>query len=438
MSLNDSVPTSLSTKTYLSTFSNDEKKRREGAIKNKDFYYGRQEQYLNILNEDVDPITVNMVNSIISKRAALLYNRPLVREYIGPSASVDYIDKLYKSLKIDTILQKADLSAELTGTSLVYVGTYEDGSVYLINYDASEFSAVTSDIDNQILEAIALVNVRNEYTNRGGNIEVTRMLDSEIWTNSYIYSYTNSLEKNSTPNELGFIPFVAFKAQEVNNQYLGHSPAISTRQLNQYLNQVLTNLGYMIKMQAATPIVLTGFANGESVSVHPGTAISLPAGSSAGALQLNPKITETLDLIKYIEDKCFETSCIPRISIVGDVNGSTSGVELMIKWAPLISVFKEKSIRYQTYELNLANTILDVVGLENIEDIKIKYPEENLLPIDTSRDQLDADIKYGIRTPIDEVLKINPNISEEEAEAQVLANLKFNESFNGGTGVRQQ
>lgn len=436
--LQDSTPTSISSRVYLGTFTNDERKRRESALRNKDFFYGRQEQYLSILNSDVDPVTVNMVNPIVSKKASLLYNRPLVRTFDGPTTSVNFLEGLYSQLKIDNILKKADLSAELTGTSLVFVGQYEDGSIYLIVYDASDFTPVSNDIENKMLEAVSLVTIRNDFIDKGGNIEVQRILDTEIWTNNYIYEYVGSLEKSSTPNELGFLPFVAFKGQEVNNQYLGHSPTTSLRQLNGYLNQTLTNLGYMIKMQSATPIVLTGFLNGEAVSVHPGTAISLPAGATAEALNLSPKIMETMELIKYLEEKTFETSSVPKISIVGNMGGSTSGVELLIKWAPLISVFKEKSVRFQNYEYELANMILAVAGLEPINDIKVHYPEENLLPIDPNREMLETDIRLGIRTPVDEVIKLNPNLTETEAEAEVLANLGFNNQLNGGTGVRTE
>lgn len=436
--LKDSIPIEIATKAYLSTFSNDEKKRREGALKNKDFYYGRQEQYISTINDDVDPITVNLINPIVTKRSSLLYNRKLVREFDGPSQSISYLESIYNKLNIDHLLAKVDLCAELTGTSLVYVGQYEDGEIYLLAYDASEFSAISNELDPNYIEALSLVSVKNDFVDRGGNIDVVRVVHSEVWTENYIYNFVNEANKSSTPNELGFVPFVPFKAQEVNNQFLGHSPSISIRQLNQYLNQVLTNLGYMVKMQAATPIVLTGFANGEGVSVHPGSAISLPAGSSAGALQLNPKITETLELAKYIEDKVYETSSIPKISIIGNVGTSSSGVELMIKWAPLMSIFREKSARYQMYELNLANTILSVAGLDTIDNIKVNYPEDNLLPIDPDREKLETDLKYGIRTPMDEIIKLNPTISETEAEAEVLANLSFNEQLNGGTGVRQQ
>lgn len=435
--IQDTTPASLLIRTNTYAFCDDEKKRREGALKNKDYFYGRQEQYLSLLNADVDPVTVNLTNPIVGKRSSLLYNRPLVRILDGPSPSIKAIEDLYSRIKIDNLLQQVDLSAELTGTCLVYVGLEED-EIYLMPFDASAFSAVSYQ-DYKTLEALQIISIKDLVYQNGANVQVKRVIEGEVWTENYIYNIRDGIQDpNPTANELGFIPFVPFKAQEVVSQFLGHSPSISIRQLNTYINQQLTNLGYMIKMQSATPIILTGFQNGESVSVHPGTAISLPNGSSAEALQLNPKILETLEMAKYLEDKMYQTSCVPKIAVLGDSAGSTSGVELLIKWAPLASVFKEKTNRYQKYELDLANMILAVMGEEPLVDLKVLWPEDTLLPIDPDREKLQEDINLGIRTPIDEVLKLNTNLSEQDAEALVRSNLDFNQSLNGGLDANRQ
>ena len=132
----------------------------------------------------------------------------------------------------------------------------------------------------------------------------------------------------------------------------------------------------------------------------------------------------------------YQTSSVPKISIVGDIQGTTSGVELMIRWAPLASVFHEKANRYQQYELQLANMILDVLGLERIVDVKVNYPKDAVLPVDTDRENLEQDIKLGIKTPIDEILKTHQNLDETGAEALVLANLEFNKQIQERLDVR--
>jgi len=443
--MNDTIPNSIVITTNAYSFGNDEKKRREGALTNKDFYYGRQEKYLSLVNEDMDAITVNLSNPVITKRSSLLYTRPLVREFDGPAASVKALESIYENMQIDDILHQVDLSSELTGTALVFVGVPDEESentspIELRVFDAADFSVVAED-DNTSIEALQLIAINDLVSmpsgGKNGNIQVKRVIDSEVWTDSYIHKVRDGIvQSGSEVNELGYIPFVSFKAQEVITQYLGHSPTTSVRQMNASYNQTATNLGYTIKMQAATPIVLNGFSNGESVSVHPGTAISLPVGASAGALQLNPKIGETMEFLSYLEDKIYETSSMPKISVLGNSTGSTSGVELLIKWAPIKGVFTEKSNRYQTYELNLANMILKRLGMEPIDNILVHFPDD-YMPFDQTRELLEEDIKLGIRTPIDEVLKLNPTLNEADAEAEVRANLEFNKSLTKNTEVKQ-
>ena len=435
----DTIPNSLAIRANTYSFSNDEKKRREGALINKDYFYGRQEQYLNKVNEDVDSVTINLTNPVISKRSSLLYTRPLVREFDGPASSVAALERIYDILNMDEFLHMVDLSAELTGTAVIFVGINEEDPTLpeFRIYDASDFSVLTED-DKKTLIAMQIISINDLIQTSGNpktpNISVKRVIDSEVWTNNYIYKIRDGIVSGNTErNELGYIPFVSFKAQEVINQYLGHSPANSVRQMNSSYNQTATNLSYMIKMQSATPIVLNGFQNGEGISIHPGTAISLPVGASAGALSLNPKISETMEFLTHLEDKIYDTSNVPKVSVLGEDKQSNSGFELLVKWAPLKSVYNDKSNRYETYELNLANMILARMGMDPIVNIKVHYPED-YLPADTERVNLIDDINLGIRSPIDEVIKLNPNLTEAEAEAIVLSNLGFNRQLEINSG----
>jgi len=434
----DSTPMALITKAQLYSISVEEKTRREAALLNKDFYYSDQEKSLDLVTNDVDPITANITNVIIKKKASLLYGRPLVREFEGDSKSVSFLENIYEQKNIDFFLQKVDLASELTGTALVYVGIDENGETKLVIFDASEFSPVQDEENPDNLSAVSLVSIVTKLEGSEKNPSVTRALHTEIWTNEYVTRYTDGVkERQQERNDLDILPFVSFKGEEVYGQYLGHAPATHVRQLNQTLNQQLTNIGYMIKMQAGSPIVLGGFQKGDGVTIHPGKAISLPAGATANVLNLDPKIEESLEQLKWIEQKAYELSSIPKVSVVGDEKAS-SGKELMIKWYPLMQIFKEKSLRFEKYELNLANMILKINGLEPIKNLNVKYPEEAILPYAPEREELETNIKFGIQTPVDRLLKDDPSLSEAEAEAMIRANMDFNKSIGtGGQDVRR-
>lgn len=424
--LKDTTPQSIITNASVFNFSLDEQNRRSAAIKNKDFFYDRHSSYINQINAEVEPVQVNLVSPIIKKKVSLLYSRPLVREFVGPAQSVARLERIYEQQRIDHFLRQVDLAAELTGTGLVFVGLDEEGEPIFRLFDASEFSVVEGEGDTP--EAISLINEITKVVGTDKNPQVERYIKTEIWTEDFITTYINSIRDVSETNELGYLPFVPFKGEDVWGQFMGHAPATSVMLLNEDMDQQLTDLGYMIKMQSATPVVIAGFERGEGVVINPGKAISLPVGATANVLQTNPKIADTLEEIKWLEEKVYETSSVPKVSVVGDAEAE-SGRELMIKWEPLLQVFNDKTLRYRTYELNLANMILRVAGMEPIEDLKISYPEEAILPLTTDVEDLKKDIALGLSTPIDEMQKRDPALSEGEAEAKIRANVDFNKAI---------
>lgn len=423
----DVTPASVITIASVFNFSNEEKKRREDMILNKDFFYDRHLRHVDLINTDVDPVQVNITAPIVKKKVSLLYSRPLIREFDGPSGSVSKLEEIYKDIRIDRFLRNVDLLAELTGTSLIFVGI-DEGKIVLKLYDASEFSVVESEDDYTIPDAISIISRVMRISGNDKNPSVELHLKTEIWTEKFITTYIDDARTGSVSNEFDFLPFVPFLGEAVWGQYLGHAPATSVAQLNKTYNQQLTNLGYAIKMQSATPIVITGFESGEGFQVNAGKAISLPMGATATTLNLNPKITDALEVVNMLEEKTFETSSIPKVSVVGDAQAE-SARELMVKWEPLLQVFKDKALRYETYELNLANMILKVLGMETIKDINVSYPEEGILPVSSETEELKQEIALGLTTPVDELLKRDPSLSEEDAEAQIRANIDFNEQI---------
>lgn len=432
----DSVPQALTQRALSANFSLEEKGRREGAMLNKDFYYGKQEQSLKLVNEDVDEATLNLTKPVVKKRTSLLYKKPLVREFEGPAQSVSFLEETYKLNNIDAFLLQVDLAAELTGTSLVHPMLQADGTIKFKMWDASAISPIASDEDAATASAISLIRLIDQLSKRSTpkNPQVQRILRSQIWTETAVVVYDDNRIVSQETNTLGFLPFVNFKGEEVHDQYLGHATTTSIRKLNALINQLLTDLGYMIKMQSATPIALSGYQSGEGLVVHPGRAISLPTGAEAKALALNPKITEVLEVIQYLEEKIFETSSVPKVTIVG--GEGESGRELLVRWFPLLSVFEEKTVRYSRYELELANMTLAVAGLPPIEEVNVNWPDEDLLPLSAEEDTLEQDIKLGIRTSIDEVMRRNPQLTEMEAQAEVLANLEFTASLTSSTSAQ--
>ncbi len=429
----DTAPVSITQKALSQNFNLEEKERREEADKNKDFYYGKQEQDIVLMNDDVEPIVLNITKPIMGKRCNMLYSRPLVREFEGPQDSVDYLTKVYKENHIDALLLKVDLLSELTGSALIHPMPDEampSGQRFVI-YDATQFSTLGADNDPSTADAISLIRIVDRLVDgpaigQGGKAQpqVERTLEQQVWTNEVVSYYDGSTLVSTEPNPLGYLPFVNFKGEEVHDQYIGFPTANIVRRLNAQINQLLTHLGYTVKMQAGTPIVFSGFKSGETVVIHPGRAVNIPTGATADVLSLDPKIKETLEVINFLEDRLYTTSSVPKISVEG--GEGNSGRELMVRWFPLLQVFQEKTVRFNRYELQLANMVLALAGKPPVESVVIKWPEESILPLSVADDNLERDIKLNLVSPIDEIMRRNPHMDEQDAEIEWRINKELN------------
>ena len=170
MNIYDNVPDRIVQKALFYNFSVEEKRRKEEILRNKDFYYGRHAGHLTLVNEDMDPVVLNLTKPIIKKRAGLLYRRPLTREFVGPAASASFLEEVYRLNNIHQLLLQADLLAELSGSAVFAVYRQDDGTVRLRLYDASSVSPVADDEDPNLCAAISITRVYDKLVDRGSII----------------------------------------------------------------------------------------------------------------------------------------------------------------------------------------------------------------------------------------------------------------------------
>lgn len=426
------VPISLTTMALAHNFAQEEESRRAEMRLNRDYYYDQHEQSIDLVNEDQSPVTINLTKPIISKRSNLLYSNKLVRVFDGPQPSINFISQVYTDNNIDHFLLMADLASEMTGSALItpVFDETKESNIRLKMYDTTEVSVIAKEDDFNIPEVLSIIRVldrvaEGRIVDKSDSPKVERVIKQQLWTEGAIVEYDGNVLVRSEPNELGFIPFVNFKAMEVHGQYFGHAPARNVRKINQQINRMLTDLSFSIKFQGYSPIAISGMSGDTLVVMHPGRALNLPAGASVQSLSVDPKIEQVLSVIQWLEQKCYETASVPMISVVGG-GSATSGRELMIKWYPLLKIFHEKAQRFQKYELELANTILRYAGLDPINNVNVDYRVDDLLPITEAEDTLAFDLKYHIKTPVDELMRRDTNLSEEEAQAIVFANKDIN------------
>ena len=413
----------------LNTYTSEEKARRDAGKRNKDFYYDNQEKYVSTFNIEAKPSILPLARPILDKRTSMLYNKKLTRDIRGPVASVNFLEALYSENDIDNIFLSADLYSELTGTVLLsMVEDTEKTSGYRITlWDGTNISAVSDDSNSSSLAALSLIKEVSSLSKEAShkdNIQVKTVTHQQIWTKERVFYYEGFTEKNSVDNEYKRIPFSVIKGKEVPNQFYGFSPATSISLMNATINQLVSDLTYTIKLQSANPIVLTGFQGGESLIVQPGKAINLPVGADAKILPFKPQIEDTLNTIKFIEQKIYETSSVPEVSIVG--SEGSSGRELLVRWYPLVQVFLEKAVRYQKYELEAANNFLFMAGFEPIQSIHVNYDKNSILPLNPEEDKLKEDVSLNLTNPAKILRERDPHLTEQEAAAIIKKNKETN------------
>lgn len=427
----DSIPHELTAKAIANNFSQEEELRREAAETNKNYYYGNTTQYINLFSLEVEPMSVNYTRPVVQKRSTMLYNQKLTRDITGPAKSISILEQVYTDNDLDALMLQVDLLSELTGSVLVMPVIDEnlEGRVKLKMWDGAGISVVSDEDDTNKPAAISLVKVIDKLQKGwdSGNPQSERVLQQQIWTDNQVVLYQGAELMVSETNELGFLPFVNFQGEEVYGQYVGYAPGSIVRKLNASINQKLTDLSYTIKLQAATPVVMTGYQSGEDMIVSPGRAMSLPVGADAKVLDLDPKIKETLETIMYLEEKIYDTSSVPKITIMG--GEGVSGRELLVRWYPLTQVFREKSVRFEKYELELANMILKVLGEAPVEFMKIDFPDEDNLPFSPEFEYLERDIRLGLTSPSEELMRVNTDLTHDEAKKKVMENVKETEAL---------
>jgi hypothetical protein len=426
------LPANLIGRALTQNFSAEDKDRRDEMDLNKDYYYDKQEQTISLYNDDQTPYVLNILKPIVRKRASLLYSHAPNRIFDGPSQSAAFLEAVYEENNINQLMLQADLYSELTGSALItpVVNEEWDNGIQLRMYDGSSCTALASEDDPQELDALSIVKQVDRIVN--SNLDVERVLKQQIWTKETVFEYEGNVLMGSETNELGFIPFANIKGEEVYDQYFGHAPARGLRLLNQSLNALITDFAYVIKFQGFTPVAISGMSGDSRISIHPGRALCLPAGAAAMTLNTNPKLSDTLAFIAWLEEKAYESTGVPKIAVVGG-GEAKSGRELMVRWFPLLQVFQEKSTRFQVYELELANTILAVVGLPLLNAVKVEYVKDAILPLLAEDDDLLQDIQFNIKTPADELMRRKAELSIEEAEQIILANKEFNDSLKSAS-----
>lgn len=369
-----------------------------------------------------------------------LYKNPPRRNILGDPASTDFLDRLYRSQNVDSLLQMADRMTYVTDFSAIelYPEFGSDSPLKLRVWDGSEVVPMFSpgDVKNPVAVATLSTHGSSQYIVR-------------IYTAQTIQTYRTE-ERNaelieSGVNYFGIIPFTFFHYEMPSNCFYSTGIGKALRDLNVHLVRRLTDLADQI-----TSLRPKGYVKNVPPqwimppSLRPDEFTTMPnafnaqgEGPEAEIGWLNPDISFTTldwqDISNWV-DMSLEMLGIPPSAIRMEQQGGTSGVAIQSEQLPLLEEAENRRTPFQKYESDLAKMILTCAGRHSlVTSVDFGVPAEQLMatamnmemsfrwPPMTSnrpgpdRDAHDAFLLQNQLKSRTQVLMDNENLTEEEA-----------------------
>ena len=369
-----------------------------------------------------------------------LYKNPPRRNILGDPASTEFLDRLYRSQNVDSLIQTADKMTYVTDFSAIEV--YPDfGSEKPLNlrvWDGSEVVPMfrPGDVKNPVAVATLSAYGSSQYIVR-------------VYTPETIQTY-RAEEKSaelveSGINYFGIIPFAFFHYEMPTNSFYSTGIGKSLRDMNIHLVRRITDIadqigslrprGYVKNVPPQW--VLPPSMRPDEFTTMPNAFNAQGEGPEAEIGWLNPDISFTSldwqDISNWV-DMGLEMLGIPPSAIRMEQQGGTSGVAIQSEQLPLLEEAENRRTPFQKYESDLVKVVLTCAARQSmVTGVDFGVPAEQLMataanlemsfrwPPMTSnrpgpdRDAHDAFLLQNQLKSRTQVLMDNENLTEEEA-----------------------
>ena len=384
---------------------------------------------------------MNFVDIVATERGSVLYRTAPRREIAGPLS--DEFETVWEDPANDTLgkFVSFHINSYLGGTVAVIPWWDEtrDRLIYK-GYPRKNFDIRWNIITGEIEALTIFYDVRDPDTGR-------RMTEFNVWTRDFacMADEQGQVKTGSIkPHPCGVVPVVLFKepTHDLLSPYgtVGASDVVNS---NEQLNIQLSDLARISAYQSFSLLVTTNM-DGEK-TIGPGSELNarnVNADQPADAKYIHPdaKIRELHEIVRHRIEMIISQGRIPK-AVVMDTSSAKSGVHLAISWFPMLRAFQEAKVAYIDNERRLAEMTavvltrwagftqdrtseLDSRRVAPVPDIDfaIDFDDSNVIPTDdeTRRARDEFDLQIGVKTPIDIMLRENPDLSEEEAESEYM------------------
>jgi hypothetical protein len=437
------------------------KKERQDEIKNIgmrwDFYKGNQQHYIRKFEheskkeyEEKLKIVFNYTMLVVDAYVNSIFGKPFFLKFEDEAIN-EIWESIYSKMvfnKIPTFMMTVQRIAEISDTCGIISRYDEKNKEMKFEHIPGEHIFPFPDIDNpQEIGEIAIF--YNFYT---GNPKDPTYNYLEIWDKETfsVFKWSDKTKKfigetiDKEPNPYGFIPIVLFQPKKDHSSFYGITNIGDVVNINKIYNDLWTDLGVMVDFQSFSTMVVRS-SNKLEFTIAPKRMIKIaeldPESSNNNEevkyITPDAKLDAVSKILEEIKKELKNISLIPdSIVQTGSIGQVASGYSLKIKRMPFEEFINNKKTSYGPSMLEFAKMAVKVDQYHKTGDM----PENNKLTatIDFSespnmyspQEQMATDefnLRYNLTTPIQLLIRKNPDLTIKEAEELYEKNKKFNE-----------
>lgn len=403
-----------------------------------------QLEFSNITREIVDQ--VSMLYKKPAKRTLLVGGKPVSDEIAARYAEMTRVSQL------DSVMKRVNRFTTLLNTVGVQVAWRKD--CLCLDILTPDLVDVAQDPWDPTT-AVAVLIYRSFYNTMSWDKAVNPYTDKILvvaWTAEQHMVFDNmgrrqpQLANDQGVNPYGMIPVAWFRDAHPMGCFFNDG-SYDLVQAQESLNIKLTELNYLLKMQAfSVPVIIQDDTPG-TVTIDPSVFVHIPLKSIPGAGQPDfkfvspdPKVNELLEAIRDMTVRTARSWGISpdAFKLVGS---ATSGFALRMQNMRLLERREDDADIYAVAEQNLFRVMRAVWNAHSPEGAKI--PEEAELSVDFTEPVFPEDpdaeqrrweslVRQGLKSKADWLMEIDPDVKTlEEAEEKLRKNMEINARVAG-------
>lgn len=460
MATNELIFKDLAEQIVSGSFGNllvEEREREIVAIgKAWDFYYGYQEQYIKQYRGeedrdflDKDKPTFNYTRAIINEYVRGVMGKPITITFAndGNEGVWKEIATPLTTFEVIPFFKTVQRIAEISDTC--FVMTRYDKARRITYFEEIRGEFVTFLPDDTNPREIGSVVINYLYDTGSGNPESRLMRRIEIWNRDKwaVWLYSPKLKRlqqiGGAVNPYGFIPGVRFQPLQDDNTFYGISGVGDIVAINEVYNNLWTSLIRIATFQSFSILVVT--TDGQmDVIVAPTRFIKFEKAKegtkSSDAKYITPsaKIDEVKKTLLSLKDELQNFTHVPAevLSSAGSTSAPQSGYALRIKRMPIENLWQE---RRESYGPSLRRLVQMAVTVQKVnggdvgpkdapammKEIKPTITFSDTKPGLAPQEQIIKDeheLKYGLISPLDLVIREHPEMTRDEAKEFIKKN----------------